>query len=299
MRKNTLIDWHGRVEKAILKIMESLDSPLDYKEISQEVYSSPYHFHRKFRELTGESVHKCIKRLRLERAMYKLRNTDESITDIALDSGYETLESFLKAFKYEYGIRPSAARQLTNWYGLIYSKAGLHYHERKNSHWFYLSSKGDDSVETKIINFKQKRVMGIQNIGDYWGQPKAWEKLNETISKNNLYSFPKEYIGVFPDHDEKIPIPQKRSYAAVVVDIDFNNTFGFKEPSIPEGLYAVTVHYGSPEEIGPTWDRWLKEWLPDSGWQVDVSRPMYEWYQNQTDLPELMLTFLCTLVIKG
>ncbi|WP_169744903.1 GyrI-like domain-containing protein [Paenibacillus durus] len=49
-----------------------------------------------------------------------------------------------------------------------------------------------------------------------------------------------------------------------------------KEAIIPEGLYAVTVHFGSSEEIGPTRDRWVNEWLPESGWLTDPSRPNYE-----------------------
>lgn len=298
MRTNTRIDWHWKVEKAIGEIIKSLDKSIDFKRISQEVFSSPYHFHRKFRELTGESVHSCIKRLRLERAMFKLRNTSVSITDIALDSGYETLESFLKAFKAAYGLKPSDARNFRNWDGLLYSKAGLHYTEREKSQWFYLSRKGDDCVETKIISFDKKRMVGVENIGDYWGLPKTWEKLHQSLKQNNLYGFAKEWVSVFPDHDELIRMENKRSYAAIIVDENFSNTYGLNELIIPEGLYAVTVHFGSGEEIGPSWDRWIKEWLPESGWEIDKSRPNYEWYQNQCVLPELTLTFLCTPVIK-
>ena len=299
MRDDTRIDWHGRVEKAIGRIMRSLDEPLSFKAISLEVCSSPFHFHRKFRELTGESVHGCVRRLRLERGMSLLRNTEAPITDIALDCGYETTEAFSKAFKAVYGLKPTEARRFRNWDGLIYSKAGLHYDERNKSHWFYLNSKGDDSVETKIISFPKKRVVGIENIGDYCGLPRAWEKLHQNLAKNNLYQCAKEYMCVFPDHNEAIPMSNKKSYAAIAVDGGFENKYGLSELAIPEGLYAVTVHFGSSEEIGPTWDRWQKEWLPESGWAIDTSRPMYEWYQNQCVEPELMLTFLCTPVKKN
>jgi AraC family transcriptional regulator len=298
MRTKTRTDWHGKVEKAIGGIMQSLDKAIDFRKISQEVFSSPYHFHRKFRELTGESVHNCIRRLRLERAMYYLRNTNEAITNIAFDSGYETLESFLKAFKAAYGLKPSDARKFRNWDGLLYSKASLHYIEKNKSHWFYLSSKGDERVDTKIISFNKKRIVGVENIGDYWGLPKAWENFHQSLKQNNLYGVAKEWMSVFPDHDDAIHIEQKRSYAAIVVDDKFENIYGLKELIIPEGLYAVTVHFGSSEEIGPTWERWIKEWLPESGWEVDTTRPNYEWYQNQCVPPELLLTFLCTPVNK-
>jgi AraC family transcriptional regulator len=298
MRDVTRIDWHSRVEKAIGRIMRSLDEPLSFRAISVEVCASPYHFHRKFRELTGESVHGCVRRLRLERSMSLLRNTDGTITDIALDCGYETPEAFSKAFKAVYGLKPTEARRFRNWDGLIYSKAGLHYDERNKSRWFYINSKGDDSVETKIISFPTKRVVGVQNTGDYWGLPKAWEKFHKILGANDLYKSGKEFMCVFPDHDDKIPMSEKKSYAGMVVDADFDNRYSLSEMTIQEGLYAVTVHFGSSEEIGPTWDRWNKEWLPESGWSVDTSRPMYEWYQNQCVEPELLLTFLCTPVKK-
>jgi AraC family transcriptional regulator len=279
--------------------MRSLDEPLSLKAISVEVCSSPYHFHRKFRELTGESVHACVRRLRLERAMALLRNTDGSVTDIALDSGYETPEAFSKAFKAVHGLTPTEARRFRNWDGLIYSKAGLHYDERNKSHWFYLNSKGDDSVETKIISFPKKRAVGVEVIGDYWGLPKAWEKLRGILVTNNLYASGKEFMCVFPDHDNNIPMSEKKSYAGMVVDTGFDNKYGLSELVIPEGLYAVTVHFGSSEEIGPTWERWQKEWLPESGWSIETSRPMYEWYQNDSPDPELNLTFLCTPMKKS
>ncbi len=298
MRDATRIDWHSRVEEAVGWIMRSLDETVSYREIAAEVSSSPYHFHRKFRELTGESVQACIKRLRMERAMSLLRNSDRTVTAIALDSGYETSEAFSKAFKSVYGLTPTEARRSPSWDGFIYSKAGLHYDERRKSHWFYLSSKGDDSVETKIIAFPEKRTAGVQNIGDYWGLPKTWATLHEVLRANNLYAASRGFMSVFADHDAAIPMSEKHSYAAMVVDAGFENTYGFNDILIPGGLYAVTVHFGSSEEIGPTWERWQKQWLPDSGWQIDAARPMYEWYQNGCTEPELQLTFLVTPVKK-
>lgn len=298
MRDVTRIDWHRRVEQAILRILGSLDEPLDFKVIAAEVCSSPYHFHRQFRELTGESVHSCIRRLRLERAMALLCSSNATVTDVALDSGYETMEAFSKVFKAVYGMTPTDAKRLGHWDGCIFSKAGLHYDARRETHWFYLSSKGDDSVDTKIIAFPEKRAIGVENIGDYWGLPKAWAALQAVLGQNSLYPVAREFVGVFLDNDEAIPMVEKRSYAAIVVDSDFENSYGLKELVIGEGLYAVTVHFGAPEDIGPTWERWQKEWLPESGWRTDTTRPMYEWYQNRCTEPELQLTFLCTPVVK-
>ncbi len=298
MRTNTKIDWHRRVEEAILRIMSALDEPLNFRQISHEVHASPYHFHRKFRELTGENVHACLKRLRMERAMHFLRHSSADVTTIAFDSGYETPEAFTKAFKRIYGLTPSEARRLPFWNGALHSSVGLHYSEHRPAYWFYLNPEGENVMQTKIVAFASKRTVGLRNVGDYWGLPRVWEQFHHTLGEHDLYPQAREMMSVFPDHADDIPVQDKISYAAMVVSPDFENTYGLEEYTIPEGLYAVTVHFGSSEEIGPTWDRWVQEWLPDSGWRADPSRPNYEWYQNHSVPPELQLTFLCTPVVK-
>jgi AraC family transcriptional regulator len=296
MRTHTRLDWHRKVEEAVIRILNALDEPLDFRQISAEVYSSPYHFHRKFRQLTGENVHECLRRLRLEKAMHALRHSDAEVITVALEAGYETPEAFTKAFKRNYGLSPRDARKLPDWRGGIHSSVGLHYSERSRCHWFYLNPEGENAMETKIVAFEPKRMVGVKNVGDYWGLPRAWEEFHEILSKNGLHGKAKEWVSVFPDHAPEIPVKDKISYAAIVVDSEFDNVYGLQEYIIPEGLYAVTVHFGSSEEIGPAWDRWINEWLPESGWEADTSRPNYEWYQNQYMPPELTLTFLCTPV---
>lgn len=135
-------------------------------------------------------------------------------------------------------------------------------------------------METKIVAFASKRIVGVQNVGDYWGLPQAWDKFHQILDQQQLHRHGKEFMSVFPDHSDEIPMQNKTSYAAMVVDADFENSYGLIEYVIPEGLYAVIVHFGSSEEIGPTWDRWIHEWLPDSGWTIDPTRPNYEWYQT-------------------
>lgn len=302
MRDATRHDWHKKIKKAMSIIMESLDKSnhelISLKYIANKVCSSPYHFHRNFREFTGETLYNCVRRLRLERASYKLHNTYDRITDIAIDSGYESLESFSKAFKLEYGLNPSDIRKFWTWDGILYSKVGIHYKGKKEPLWYYLNKKGDYDMETKIITLPEKRIVCIENIGDFWGLPKAWEKFQKILGENNLHQYGREWMSVFPDNSDEIPVKKKRTYAAMTVDMDFENKYGLQEVMIPEGIYAIAVHFGSTENIGPAWDKWLEEWIPNSGWEIDYSRPNLEWYQNHCVPTELTLTFMCTSVKK-
>ena len=73
------------------------------------------HLHRIFTASTGESIASHVRRVRLKRAGQKLRMGAVDITEVALAAGYATHAAFGKAFKQQYGLSPSAFRQLDCW----------------------------------------------------------------------------------------------------------------------------------------------------------------------------------------
>lgn len=84
--------------KALLFIQENLDEEVTLHQVAKAAHYSPYHFHRVFRAFTGESLHNYIRRLRMEKAAGRLRYSHQSVTDIALDSGYQTPSRSLEPF---------------------------------------------------------------------------------------------------------------------------------------------------------------------------------------------------------
>ena len=73
---------------------------------------SPFHFHRVFQAIVGETVHGYVKRLRMQTAAGKLRYTEQPVTAIALDASFETPSAFTKAFKQFMGSSPRDYRSL-------------------------------------------------------------------------------------------------------------------------------------------------------------------------------------------
>ena len=84
--------------------------PLDVPTLARLAHVSPSHFARTFRATFGESPHRYLQRRRVERAMYLLRGTTRSVTDICLDVGFGSLGTFSRTFRDIVGESPTAYR---------------------------------------------------------------------------------------------------------------------------------------------------------------------------------------------
>jgi AraC family transcriptional regulator len=96
LKKTTYRDYSERMLKVLVFIQRHLDEDVLLEELAEVACFSPYHFHRIFRGMIGESVKGYVRRLRLERAAQRLKNSARSITDIAFEAGYEAHESFTR-----------------------------------------------------------------------------------------------------------------------------------------------------------------------------------------------------------
>ena len=95
----------------LLHIEEHLDDDLLRDRLASVACFSPYHFHRLFTAFTGETLHKYIRRLRLERALHQLAYSNESVINIALRAGFETHEAFTRAFRQAFDMSPTQWRE--------------------------------------------------------------------------------------------------------------------------------------------------------------------------------------------
>ncbi len=99
----------------MLRARDAMDrtyaEPLDVRSLAQIACVSEAHFIRKFRATFGETPHRYLQRRRVERAMFLLRETDRSLTDICLDVGFNSLGTFSRTFRDIVGEPPSAYRR--------------------------------------------------------------------------------------------------------------------------------------------------------------------------------------------
>lgn len=98
------------IQKLIEFIEDNLHDPLTIKAAARHVHVSPFHFHRLFRILTGESVAMYIRKRRFSIAAMELLESDKRIIDIAVGLGFSSHESFTRSFKQLSRVTPEQYR---------------------------------------------------------------------------------------------------------------------------------------------------------------------------------------------
>ena len=104
------MDWITGIQNAINYIEEHLLDDIDYEEVARQSYSSAYHFQRVFSIVCGYTIGEYVRNRRLSLAGMELQTGKSKVIDVALKYGYDSPDSFAKAFQKFHGITPSNAR---------------------------------------------------------------------------------------------------------------------------------------------------------------------------------------------
>jgi AraC family transcriptional regulator len=164
------MDWQQRMESALNLIEEHLTDEIDVERVAREANCSPFHFMRMFDVVTGVGPAEYIRRRRLSQAAIDLASGDDRIIDIALRYGYDSPDSFTRAFKREYGCSPSEARK---------QGTRLHAYPRL---YFSISLKGDKAMEYRIEQGNPMRLIGMtirannQDGSNFVDVPAFWDR---------------------------------------------------------------------------------------------------------------------------
>ena len=116
MTKAALAHYHARMQRVLDHVERNLDGDLGLETLSGVAAFSKHHFHRQFSATFGISVHRYVQLVRLKRASYQLAYRDRlSVTEVAMDAGYEAPGAFARAFRARVGQSPSDFRKSPDW----------------------------------------------------------------------------------------------------------------------------------------------------------------------------------------
>ena len=103
-----------QTNRLLLRARDAIDRgyerPLDIAALARIALCSEAHFIRSFRRVFGETPHRYLQRRRVERAMWLLRATDRSVSEICLDVGFTSFATFTRTFRDIVGETPSSFR---------------------------------------------------------------------------------------------------------------------------------------------------------------------------------------------
>lgn len=114
--KAALQNYRDRMRRVLDYMDRHLDSDLDLETVSGVAAFSKFHFHRQFTATFGVSVHRYVQLARMKRASCRLAYTDgQSVTDIAMEAGYDAPDAFARAFRQRLGQSPTSFRKSPDW----------------------------------------------------------------------------------------------------------------------------------------------------------------------------------------
>lgn len=268
-KPETLFDYGRRVARVADHIADHLDDELDVERLAAVAHFSPWHFHRIYRETTGETVTDTVRRLRLHRAAVELTRDDDPLERVARRAGYGTLAAFSRAFAADYGVPPGAYRLR----GRLLPPSPARDQEPVIMH------------EVEIAPFAGVRLAAIAHRGDYHEINRAFEQVMLWAASRGLLDAATRSIGIYYDDPLTIPTKELRSEAGLVVADDVKLEGDVREVRIPSMRCASVLHKGPYAELETPYRYLFREWLPQSGHEAGDHPCFEEYLNNPRELP--------------
>jgi AraC family transcriptional regulator len=271
-------DYARRFARVLDHIDAHLDGELSVETLARVAHFSKFHFHRQFTHYCGVSVIRYVQLMRLKRAAYRLAfNPRALIIDIALDCGFDSPESFTRAFKNAFGQTPRAFRNSPDWasWSARCDIAPKFSRRRMN-------------MDVEIVETRSALVAALEHAGAPATVNHSVQRFLEWRATSGQPPIAEcEVFGV-PHNDPNVTAPEAFRFdiCASTTQPPAANAFGVVAKTIPGGRCARTLHRGSREQISETVYALYREWLPDSGEELR-DFPVYFRYLNlDFDTPE-------------
>jgi AraC family transcriptional regulator len=296
---NSRPEYERRFHRVQAHIDLHLDEALDLNTLAGVAHFSPFHFHRLFLAWMGETLGDYLRRRRLEVAAMRLAAQPRiTVLNVALSVGFGSAEAFARAFKTRFGHSPSAWRaqqremrristgkdsklgqvnRKPNQAGIAGSSDHPASSTRNLEPFMNTARNTQPGLNVKIIDRQPTTVAYLRYTGPY-GAPvnQFWQTVYYPWAATHNLLHVARY-GISHD-DPGITAPQACRYdACAEVPVDFVASGGALKTVIPGGKYAALAFKGRGDQFVDAWAALLRDWLPDSGLQLDA-RPSFEYY---------------------
>ena len=234
MKEETTYGHQELINQAIDYIHTLLHQTLSSEMLAMEMNMSVYHFHRLFKSYLQETISAYITRQRMERAVMYLQTRDLSLQELSEKVGYDTPQSFSKAFKRYFGFSPIAFR---NTLSLVTTETTM---------------TEDISLiglqEPEVLLFPTMHVAYIRIIGPYGEEEsyeRGWGSLCDFLKEHTLQSSATRWFGISFDDPTVTQKKRCRFYACASVSQKIKPSGAIGSLTIENGSYVVYTYRGS------------------------------------------------------
>ena len=270
------------IEKTLYYIDEHICEELTYERLAEVFGYSSFHFHKIFSSVTELTITEYIRKRRLTIAHQKICKSTETIADICYSVGFNSIQTFNRAFKDTFGMPPLMARE---------TQAKITYRSVKEIIVGYLKRVEVTGVfaivpriETKeefvIAGYRKHTRNGFEAIGESWFDLKSNMDSMKRKNEHTMYGF--------EDYSEEFTAEPLAFYYMAGVEVDKNTELpeGVYRKIVPKSEYAVFTVNGNNAngEIGQAFHDIYNVWLPSSDYCIDEELLFdFEYYDERWD----------------
>jgi AraC family transcriptional regulator len=270
MQQKTATYYQKKVGDVLQYINNHIGNNLSIKELAEYAGISFFHFHRIMKAALNEPLGSYIDRARLDTAVKLIRYSNEPITNIAKQIGYNDLSSFSKAFSKQFGLSPQEFKINTD---IILN---THIDYRIDDNGALISD-----IKPKIVVVPEKNVIFIRVVGEYGGAEvlKAWEQLFGFTLQNKLLGWKPEFLSIYYDEPDLVGVENCTSDLCFVTNKQVEKNGLIDSKLIKGGKYAVFRYKGAYERLGELYYSIYRGWVLSADIQIR-DFPPFEKYIN-------------------
>lgn len=273
-------EYRERINRIIKAIIRNPGDEWSTQSLADLAGISAFHFHRIFRALTGETMFAFLQRRRLLRAMELMREDSFTLTEIALECGFDSGSSLSRAFRKQLHCSPTQYRKQRSSPLLPPARP------RQSKKDRILVEVRKAPARTAVV--VERKGMIEQNFNH--AATAAFGVLIGEIQRVNGWQFMRETIGMCPDEASLVPDAEARYQAGFLCEgkLPVMND-EVRRVKIPTGKWAVSLHQGSYETLWQSWNRLYRDWLPASGYALRDTAPFEIYLNSKKQVPTQQL----------
>ncbi len=250
--------YERRILRVLSHIHDNLDGDLSLETLAKVACMSPFHWHRVFYGITGETLANCIRRIRMDRATFLLLQTGDSVAQIARQCGYGNVQSFARSFQADYGLTPSKFRKSQ----VAYRAADVP------------RNVVPPCFDIEIVAQPAFRLVADSHRGDYQYLGRTVARLHARLALRDLLSEEVVPIAVLHDDPFLVPEPERRSDIGFVIPETATLPEGFSDVRIAPGRCAVLHFKGPYVGLFEAYQYLYGHWVPNNGVELSDD-PIY------------------------